>query len=150
MLLFNSFQRYYSSRCVGKKMASRKNETGFLVLRSVGSCVGQNQMCHFARLAFLVNVCRFARSFYNDAQHDNKRTPQIHHTKVKKYYNTENIPKNIFQIALNQNLMNHQVKTFTPEIIQNAHFTYPSFLSSRMISSPTASVIERFMPCLSS
>ena len=34
-------------QCVGKKMA-------LLVLRSVGLCIGQNQMCHFVRLAFLV------------------------------------------------------------------------------------------------
>ena len=40
-------------QCVGKKMA-------LLVLRSVGFCVGQNQMCHFVRLAFRVfflSVC---------------------------------------------------------------------------------------------
>ncbi len=34
-------------QCVGKKMA-------LLVLRRVGLCVGQNQMCHFVRLAFRV------------------------------------------------------------------------------------------------
>ena len=40
-------------QCVGKKMA-------LLVLRRVGLCVGQNQMCQFVRLAFRVvflSVC---------------------------------------------------------------------------------------------
>ena len=34
-------------QCVGKKMA-------LLVLRRVSLCIGQNQMCHFVRLAFRV------------------------------------------------------------------------------------------------
>jgi len=53
-------------------MTSQKNGISFLVLRNVGPDsyrdVGQNQMCQFMRLAFLVDVCRFARSFYNEAQ----------------------------------------------------------------------------------
>jgi|GEM_PF-6138080 len=75
--------------------------------------------------------------------------------RYKKHQNTENLSESIFQISLNQNLTNHQMKTFILETIQNAkyafcivsgsaiqnaHFLHPSFLSSMMISSPTTSV----------
>jgi len=42
--------------------------------------------------------------------------------------------------------MNHQMKSFIPETIQNAQFLHPSFLLSTMISSPTYSVKTRFPP----